>query len=178
MPRKTWPWNVKCSEIIEQEAPTWVGLCSSKMQEDRDPKSRTLEVGLLDCLSSSFPSPLESHQDFWELAMLFGYSQLLSVAMGCTCLFIYWSALPIKLRLIDKTESAWGSLTQPSTVHREIMSCWSVRNRCRTDIFPLLVSNSALFLPPNKLPAMFFLPASSSFLPFLSPSVLSPAGPS
>lgn len=52
----------------------------------------------------------------------------------------------------------------PTAVHTEIISCRGVGNRCRTGIFPLLLSSLAVFLPPYKLQTACCLPTCWAFL--------------
>lgn len=110
---------------------------------------------------------------------LTGWGELL----GCYCfqwlrvVFIYLLIYFAKLRFIDRTQQPLGSSSPPTTVHREIISCWGVGNRCPTDIFPSPESNSAVFLPPDKLPASCCVPLPATYLVGLFSLIKSRANP-
>lgn len=136
MARKTRSRNVKCSGVIGQKALDMGRFVILQTGGGQRPWEQDLWRSD-SCAASHLPAHV--HGSFTKsLGVSKAVGLFSTVISGYGLgLFIYLFALPIKLRLIDKTEPAWGSLTQPTTVYREIMSCRSVRNRCRIDIFPL-----------------------------------------
>lgn len=69
----------------------------------------------------------------------------------------------------------WALFHPLTAVHTEIISCRGVGNRCRTDIFPFLLSSLAVFLPPYKLLTACCLPLAVCLPAELSSPVMSRA---
>lgn len=135
------PWTTKGKRPCEQQTLWGLGL------------------GLSGLCSPALPCRHKGQLVLWGHAWLL----LFPVAVGCVYLFTDLFCQPNSALLTGPGLPLGPSTCRPA-VHREIISCRGVRSRCRADIFPFLVSNSAVFLPPSKLPAACCLPLAAAYL--------------